>query len=80
MDYIVELYPTKIRDKSTSLLYMVYRVSGFLSQFISIGTVKIVYFLPYIIYVIICILSIIFTWLLPYEVAGISMDFKLEEN
>ena len=80
MDYIVELYPTKIRDKSTSLLYMVYRVSGFLSQFISIGTFKIVYFLPYIIYVIICILSIIFTWLLPYEVAGISMDFKLEEN
>ena len=74
LDYVVELYPTRIRDKSTSLLYMVFRMSGFATQFMSIGFFQIVYFLPYVVYLIFALLIIIFTALLPYEVAGKSLD------
>ena len=74
MDYAVEFYPTKIRDKSTSLLFMVYRISCFLSQFLSIGVFNFTYFFPYIIDAIFCILLSVFTFLLPYEVAGKSLD------
>ena len=69
MDYVVELHPTKIRDTSTSLLFFVYRISFFLSNYISLGFYDINKFIPYIIYSVYCILSIIFTWLLPYEMA-----------
>ena len=37
IDYVVELYPTKIRDTSTSLLFFVYRISFFLCNHISLG-------------------------------------------
>ena len=73
MDYVVELYPTKIRDTSTSLLYMIYRVSSFLCNFISMGCYNINKYIPYIIYVICAILLCLFTFSLPYEMAGKSM-------
>ena len=73
MDYVVELYPTKIRDTSTSLLFMIYRVSCFLCNFISMGFYDVHKFIPYIIYAIFAVLCFIFTWALPYEMAGKEM-------
>lgn len=73
MDYVVELYPTKIRDTSTSSLFLIYRISCASCNFISIGFYDIHKFIPYIIYTIFAILSTLFTWALPYEMAGKSM-------
>ena len=74
MDYVVELYPTKIRDSSTSLLFMIYRVSSFLCNFISMGFFDVHKFIPYFIYSGFAILLCILTWLLPYEMAGKTMQ------
>ena len=73
LDYVVELYPTKIRDSSTSLLFMIYRVSSFLCNFISMGLYTVHKFIPYFIYSGFAILLCILTWLLPYEMAGKKM-------
>lgn len=73
MDYVVELYPTKIRDTSTGLLFMIYRVSSFICNYISMGFYGINRYIPYIIYAICAILSFLFTFALPYEMAGKSL-------
>ena len=73
LDYVVELYPTKIRDSSTSLLFMIYRVSSFLCNFISMGLFNVHKFIPYFIYSGLAILLCILTWLLPYEMVGKTM-------
>ena len=73
MDYVVELYPTKIRDTSTSLLFLVYRISCFLCNFISLGFYDINKYVPFIIYTIFAVLSIFLTHSLPYEMAGKAM-------
>ena len=70
MDYVVELYPTKIRDTSTSLLFLVYRISCFTCNFISLGFYDIHAFIPYIIFVVFSVLTFFSTWALPYEMAG----------
>ena len=74
MDYTVELYPTKIRDTSTSLLFFVYRISCFISNYISIGFYDVNIYIPYIIYAVFSVLAAIFTWALPHEMAGKSMN------
>lgn len=73
MDYVVELYPTKIRDTSTGLLFMIYRVSSFICNYISMGFYGVNRYIPYIIYAICAILSFLFTLALPYEMAGKSL-------
>ena len=73
MDYTVEIYPTKIRDTSTSLLFMIYRISSFIFNFIGIGLYKANVYIPYIIFSIFSILLFVFTLSLPYEMAGKSM-------
>ena len=73
MDYVVELYPTKIRDTSTSLLFLIYRISCFLCNYISLGFYEINKYIPFIIYAIFAVLSTLFTWALPYEMVGKSM-------
>ena len=73
MDYVVEIYPTKIRDTSTSLLFMIYRISCFLSNYISLGTYEIHKFIPYIIFAISTVLICFFTWGLPYEMVAKEM-------
>ena len=73
MDYVVELYPTKIRDSSTSLIFMIYRISSFVCNFISMGFYNVNKYIPYIIYASSAVLLCILTWLLPYEMAGKSM-------
>ena len=74
MDYTVELYPTKIRDTSTSLLFFVYRISCFISNYISIGFYDVNVYIPYIIYAVFSVFAAIFTWALPHEMAGKSMN------
>ena len=74
MDYTVELYPTKIRDTSTSLLFLVYRLSCFTSNYISIGFYDVNIYIPYIIYAVFSVLAAIFTWALPHEVSGKAMN------
>ena len=73
MNYVVEIYPTKIRDTSTSLLYLVYRFTCFLCNYISLGFYNVNRYIPFIIYAIFSVLAFIFTWALPYEMAGKSM-------
>ena len=74
MDYTVELYPTKIRDTSTSLLFFVYRISCFISNYISIGLYDVNIYIPYIIFAVFSVLAAIFTWALPHEMSGKSMN------
>ena len=74
MDYVVEIYLTMIRDISSSLLFLVYRVSCFSCNFISLGFYDVHKFIPYIIYAVFSILSVFFTWALPYEMAGKTMN------
>lgn len=80
MAYIVEIYPTKIRDLSSGFLFMVYRFSCFLSQFIFLGLFKINYKLPYIFMCLVGISCGLIGFLLPYESQGRSLDAKYIEN
>ena len=73
MDYVVEYYPTKVRDTSSSLLFLIYRISCFLSNFISIGLYDIYPYTPFIIYIILSVLTVFFTWSLPHEMSGKPM-------
>lgn len=73
MDYVVELYPIEIRDSSTSLLFMIYRISCFTCNFISMGFYNINKYVPFIIYAGFAVVISICTWLLPYEMVGKSM-------
>ena len=76
MTYFSEIFPTKLRDTSSSFFLTSYRISGFISQFIFLGLFKLNYKLPYYFG---CILNIIGTFsifILPKEAIGRPLDFE----
>ncbi len=83
MNYVVEFYPTKLRDLSSGFLLSMFRVACFISQFLFIELFKINYRIPYYVQTSFYIIGIIMTFLLPYEIEGIPLDYlnmKLEED
>ena len=79
-DYSVELYPTSLRDISTSLLFMTYNISCFISQFIFIGLFNINYWFPFIFGTVITLIGVPLIYFLPYEVVGKSLDTFYDDN
>ena len=82
LTYIVEVYPTKVRDISSGFLFGCLRVGGFLSQFIYLSMNKIHFLFPYFFSFLMATLGAFFTYKLPYETCNQPLDFNLdsEEN
>ena len=74
--YISEIFPTKLRDISSSFFLTSHRISGFLSQFLFLGLFKINYKLPFIFGSLLNILGLITIFRLPYESIGRPLDYE----
>ena len=83
INYVVEFYPTKLRDLSSGFLLSMFRIACFISQFLFIELFKIYYRIPYYVQTSFYIIGIIMTILLPYEIEGVPLDYlnmQLEED
>ena len=74
MDYVVELYPTKIRDNSSGILFSVFKISCFIYNYVCMGFYNVYEYIPYFIYIFFSIVVCILIILLPYEMAGKHMN------
>ena len=75
--YIVEVYPTKIRDLSSGFHFMITMFSGLISQFLFLGASYINFRLPYYLLSFTCLLACVFAYLLPYETRGKHLDMNM---
>ena len=83
INYVVEFYPTKLRDLSSGFLLSMFRIACFISQFLFIELFKINYAIPYYVQTSFYIVGIVMTFLLPYEIEGVPLDYlnmHLEED
>ena len=78
--YIVEVYPTKLRDTSSGFLLMTFRMSGFLSQFLYLGLFEIHYTIVYYVSTGLLLVSVIATIILPFESVNKPLDIQYEEE
>lgn len=78
--YIVEVYPTKLRDTSSGFLLMTFRISGFLSQFLYLGLFEIHYTIVYYVSTGLLLASVIATIILPFESVNKPLDIQYEEE
>ena len=78
--YIVEVYPTKLRDTSSGFLLMTFRMSGFLSQFLYLGLFEIHYTIVYYASTGLLLVSVIATIILPFESVNKPLDIQYEEE
>lgn len=78
--YVVEIYPTKLRDISSGFLFFTLRVSGLISQFLMLGLFKLHHTIPYYLCAILSIIGIVFTLLLPHDTINQPLDRKYEEE
>jgi len=76
LGYVVEVYPTKIRDLSSGFILMTFRASCFISQFLFKWLFNIDKIVPYIFQSICLIIGTIITLLLPIETKGRALDVK----
>ena len=76
LGYVVEVYPTKIRDLSSGFILMTFRVSCFISQFLFKWLFDIDKIVPYIFQGICLVIGTIITLLLPIETKGRALDVK----
>ena len=74
--YISEIFPTKLRDLSSSFFLTSHRISGFFSQFLFLGLFKINYKLPFVFGSILNIIGVMTIFLLPYESIGKPLDYE----
>ena len=77
MAYIVEIYPTKIRDLSSGFHFMITMFSGLISQFLFLGASYINFRLPYYLLSLTCFIACVFVYLLPYETRGKHLDMNM---
>ncbi len=75
--YIVEVYPTKIRDLSSGFHFMITMFSGLISQFLFLGASHINFRLPYYLLSLTCFIACVFVYLLPYETRGKHLDMNM---
>ena len=80
LTYVVEVYPTKIRDMSSGFLFGCLRMSGFLSQFVYLSMNKIHFLFPYFFTALISFLGAFFTQKLPHETCGQPLDFSFDKK
>jgi hypothetical protein len=74
--YISEIFPTKLRDISSSFFLTSHRISGFLSQFLFLGLFKINYKLPFFFGSLLNIVGVMTIFMLPYESIGKPLDYE----
>ena len=74
--YISEIFPTKLRDLSSSFFLTSHRISGFFSQFLFLGLFKINYKLPFFFGSILNIIGVMTIFMLPYESIGKPLDYE----
>ena len=72
--YIVEIYPTKLRDISTGTFFMFYRVFDMITPFIYILIFYANYKAPYCVNIILCLLGLFAAYFLPFETVSKSLD------
>lgn len=76
--YIVEIYPTMLRDTSSGFLLMIYRLSCLISQFLYLGLFEIHYKIVYYLSTILLFLGVIATLILPFESVNKPLDIQYE--
>ena len=76
LGYVVEVYPTKIRDLSSGFILMTFRVSCFISQFLFKWLFNLDKIVPYIFQGICLAIGTVITLLLPIETKGRALDVK----
>ena len=74
--YISEIFPTKLRDISSSFFLTSHRISGFLSQFLFLGLFKINYKMPFFFGSLLNIVGVMTIFMLPYESIGKPLDYE----
>ena len=74
--YISEIFPTKLRDLSSSFFLTSHIISGFLSQFLFIGLFKINYKIPFLFCSLLNIIGVLTIFMLPYESIGKPLDYE----
>ena len=80
LTYVVEVYPTKLRDISSGFLFGCLRMSGFLSQFVYLSMNKIHFLFPYFFSFLMALLGAFFTYKLPYETCNQPLDFSFDSE
>ena len=78
LTYVVEIYPTQLRDTSSGFLFACLRISGFFSQYLYLALHIWHYMLPYYFSGIISALAIVITINLPYEPGEQEFDGEFE--
>ena len=74
--YVVEIYPTKLRDLSTGFQFMCYRIFCGFAQIWMLALFHINFRLPYFIYCFLCIFGGLLIYILPYETKDRPLDSK----
>ena len=74
--YVVEIYPTKLRDLSTGFQFMSYRIFCGFAQIWMLALFHINFRLPYFIYCFLCIFGGLLIYILPYETKDRPLDSK----
>ena len=80
LTYVVEVYPTNLRDISSGFLFGCLRISGFLSQFVYLSMNKIHFLFPYFFSALISFLGAFFANKLPYETCGQPLDVSFDKK
>lgn len=76
--YIVEIYPTTLRDTSSGFLLMIYRLSCLISQFLYLGLFEVHYKIVYYLTTVLLLLGVIATLILPFESVNKPLDIQYE--
>ena len=79
LTYIVEVYPTRLRDISSGFLFGCLRMSGFLSQYFYLSINHFHFLLPYFFSMLIAFLAACFAYKLPYETCDQPLDFSFSK-
>lgn len=74
--YISEIFPTKLRDISSSFFLTSHRISGFISQFLFLALFKINYKVPFFFGSLLNIIGVMTIFMLPYESIGKPLDYE----
>lgn len=74
--YISEIFPTRLRDVSSSFFLTSHRISGFVSQFLFLALFKINYKFPFFFGSLLNIFGVLTIFLLPYESIGKPLDYE----
>ena len=76
--YFIEVYPTWIRDTSSSFLFTCIRIFSFLFQFLYLGLFQVSYTIDYILTVIFCFIGAVLIYYLPIETDGKALDSYID--